>query len=184
MQPQKNLKEACKLAATTLLLLFLAGCASSSGMVRNAGPIATNKPISFDFVLVEISSSLTDVADEKLLLNDSIITGLRETAFFGSVSGIRADTNSTSGIKVSADIMEIQKVSDNARVWMGGFAGQARMVVHVLVTDLDSGNQIETFEAEGKSGKSARAGTTNEAIQQAAEQVVAGIIEIRSRISQ
>jgi len=63
-------------------------------------------------------------------------------------------------------------------------AGQARMVVQVTVTDLDSGNQIETFEAEGRSGKSARAGTTNEAIQQAAEQVVAGIVEIRSRTSQ
>jgi hypothetical protein len=166
------------------MLWFLAGCASSSGLVRNAGPIATNQPVSCDFVLVETSSALPDMAGETRLLNDSIITGLRETGFFGSVSGIRADTNSTAGIKVRAEIREVQKVSDNARTWMGGFAGQARMAVQVTVADLDSGNRIETFEAEGYSGKSARAGTTGEAIQRAAEQVVAGIVEIRSRTSQ
>ena len=184
MQSQTNPKLALKFATTTFILLLFTGCASSSGTVMNASPIATSKPVSFDFVLVETSSSLADSADEKRLLNDSVITGLRETAFFGSVSGVRADTNSTGGTRVSADIREIKKVSDNARVWMGGLAGQARMVVQVTVTDLDSGNQIETFEAEGRSGKSARAGTTNEAIQQAAELVVAGIVEIRSRTSQ
>ena len=66
---------------------------------------------------------------------------------------------------------------------MGGLAGRARKVVQVTVTDLDYGNQIETFEAEGKSGKSAEAGTTDEAIQRAAEQVVAEMAEISSRTS-
>ena len=178
------MKEALKLAAPLLALLVLAGCASSSGLVKNASPIATNKPVSLDFVLVETSSSLSDLEGGKRLLNDSIIRGLRETSFFASVSGNRADTNSASGIKIRADIKEINKVSDSARVWMGGLAGQARIVVQVTVTDLNSGNLIETFEAEGKSGKSARAGTTDDAIQRAAEQVVAEIVEIRSRTSQ
>ena len=178
------MKEALKLAAPLLALLVLAGCASSSGLVKDASPIATNKPVSLDFVLVETSSSLSDLEGGKRLLNDSIIRGLRETSFFASVSGNRADTNSASGIKIRADIKEINKVSDNARVWMGGLAGQARIVVQVTVADLNSGNLIETFEAEGKSGKSARAGTTDDAIQRAADQVVAEIVEIRSRTSQ
>ena len=178
------MKEALKLAAPLVALLVLAGCASSSGLVKNASPISTNKPVSLDFVLVETSSLLSDLEDGKRLLNDSIIRGLRETSFFASVSGNRADTNSASGIKIRADIKEINKVSDSARVWMGGLAGQARIVVQVAVTDLNSGNLIETFEAEGKSGDSARAGTTDEAIQRAAEQVVAEIVEIRSRTSQ
>jgi hypothetical protein len=178
------MKEALKLAAPLLALLVLAGCASSSGLVKDASPIATNKPVSLDFVLVETSSSLSDLEGGKRLLNDSIIRGLRETSFFASVSGNRADTNSASGIKIRADVKEINKVSDSARVWMGGLAGQARIVVQVTVTDLNSGNLIETFEAEGKSGKSARAGTTDDAIQRAADQVVAEIVEIRSRTSQ
>ena len=178
------MKEALKLAAPLVALLVLAGCASSSGLVKNASPISTNKPVSLDFVLVETSSSLSDLEGGKRLLNDSIIRGLRETSFFASVSGNRADTNSASGIKIRADVKEINKVSDSARVWMGGLAGQARIVVQVTVTDLNSGNLIETFEAEGKSGKSARAGTTDDAIQRAADQVVAEIVEIRSRTSQ
>ena len=178
------MKEALKLAAPLVALLVLAGCASSSGLVKNASPISTNKPVSLDFVLVETSSLLSDLEDGKRLLNDSIIRGLRETSFFASVSGNRADTNSASGIKIRADIKEIKKVSDNARVWMGGLAGQARIVVQVTVTDLNSGNLIETFEADGKSGNSARAGTTDDGIQRAAEQVVAEIVEIRSRTGQ
>ena len=67
---------------------------------------------------------------------------------------------------------------------MGALAGQARIVAQVTVTDLNAGNQIETFEVEGKSGKSAVAGTTDEAIQRASEQVVAQILEISSRASQ
>jgi hypothetical protein len=92
------MKEALKLAAPLLALLVLAGCASSSGLVKNASPISTNKPLALDFVLVETSSLLSDLEGGKRLLNDSIIRGLRETAFFASVSGNRADTNSASGI--------------------------------------------------------------------------------------
>ena len=152
-------------------------------MVGKASLISTSKPASLDFVLVKTSCSLGDSESEKRLLNDLIITGLKETGFFGRVSANKADVNSNSGIKISAEIKEIQKVSNNARVWMGGLAGRARKVVQVTVTDLDYGNQIETFEAEGKSGKSAEAGTTDEAIQRAAEQVVAEMAEISSRTS-
>jgi hypothetical protein len=177
------MKCALEFAAALLVLLALAGCASS-GVIRNATPLAATKPVSLDFVLVETSTSLGDLENEKRLLNNLVITGLKEAGFFGSVSGNKADVNPGPGIKISAEIMEIQKVSDNARLWMGPLAGRARIVVQVTVTDLNSGNQIETFEAEGKSGKSAAAGTTDEAIERAAEQVVAEMVEISSRTSQ
>ena len=84
---------------------------------------------------------------------------------------------------MTADIKEINKVSDNARIWAGALAGQARIVVQVTVSDLSSGNQIEVFEAEGKSGKSAYAGTTDEAIQQAAGQIVAKVFKLYAQSS-
>jgi hypothetical protein len=177
------MKCALEFAAAALVLLTLAGCASS-GVTRNATPLSASKPVSLDFVLVETSSSRGDLENEKRLFNNLVITGLKEAGFFGSVSGNKADVNPGSGIKISAEIEEIQKVSDNARLWMGALAGRARIVVQVSVTDLNSGNQIETFEAEGKSGKSAAAGTTDEAIERAAEQVVAEMVEISSRTSQ
>jgi hypothetical protein len=178
------MKCALEFPLALLVLLNLTGCASSGGAVRNASPIPTSKPLSLDFIFVETSGSPGDVETERRLLNESIITGLGETGFFMNVSGNRADTNAGGGISIRAEIKEIHKVSDNARVWMGGLAGQARIVVQVTVTDMSSGNQIETFEAVGKSGKSARAGTTNEAIQQAAELVVAEIVEIRRLTTQ
>lgn len=178
------MKCALKIAATFLVLLTLAGCASSSGVVRNASALSINNPVSLDFVSVETSSSLGGLDSEKRLLDDSVILGLKETGFFGSVGGNAAETNAGSGITIKVEITEIQKISDTARLWMGWLAGQARIVVQVTVADLNSGKQIERFEAEGASGKSAKAGTTDEAIQRAAEQVVAEMIEIRSRISQ
>jgi hypothetical protein len=62
-------------------------------------------------------------------------------------------------------------------------AGQARILVQVTVSDLSSGNQIEVFDAEGKAGKSAFAGTTDEAIQLAAGQIAAKVFKLYAQSS-
>jgi len=177
------MKSVFNLAAILFVLLNLVGCASPSGVVKNDSPVLLSKLVSMDSIFVETASSLGDLETEKHLLGDLIISGLREKQYFTSVSGNKADVNSGSGIKVAADIKEINKVSDNARLWTGPLAGQARILVHVTVSDLSSGNQIEVFEAEGKSGKSAFAGTTDEAIQLAAGQIVAKVFKLYTQTS-
>jgi hypothetical protein len=164
-------------------LLFLVGCASSA-VVKEVGPISTSTPVSLDFVLVETSSSLNDVGTNAQLLNDNIITDLRETQIFGTVSGEQADVSSGSGIKIQADITELKPVSPEARTWFGGFAGHARISLKVTVSDLISGKRIQSFETEGESGASARAGTTDEAIQRAAQLVVIEMVRISCQTSQ
>ena len=171
------------LAAILFALLNLVGCASPSGVVKNDSPVLISKLVSLDFIFVESTSSLGDLETEKHLLGDLIVSGLKEKQWFMSVSGNKADVNSGGGIKVAADIKEINKVSDNARSWAGALAGQARILVQVTVSDLSSGNQIEVFEAEGKSGKSAFAGTTDEAIQLAAGQIVAEVVKLHTQTS-
>jgi len=171
------------LAAILFVLLNLVGCASPSGVVKNDSPVLISKLVSMDFIFVESTGSLGDLETEKHLLGDLIVSGLKEKQWFTSVSGNKADVNSGSGIKVAADIKEINKVSDNVRLWAGALAGQARILVHVTVSDLSSGNQIEVFEAEGKSGKSAFAGTTDEAIQLAAGQIVAKVFKLYTQTS-
>jgi hypothetical protein len=171
------------LAAILFALLNLVGCASPSGVVKNDSPVLISKLVSLDFIFVESTSSLGDLETEKHLLGDLIVSGLKEKQYFTSVSGNKADVNSGGGIKVAADIKEINKVSDNARSWAGALAGQARILVQVTVSDLSSGNQIEVFEAEGKSGKSAFAGTTDEAIQLAAGQIVAEVVKLHTQTS-
>jgi hypothetical protein len=171
------------LAAILFVLLNIVGCASPSGMVKNDSPVLISKLVSVDFIFVESTSSLGDLETEKHLLGDLIVSGLREKQWFTNVSGNKADGNSAGGIKVTADIKEINKVSDNARSWTGALAGQARILVHVTVSDLSSGNQIEVFEAEGKAGKSAFTGTTDEAIQLAAGQIVAKVFKLYAQSS-
>jgi len=107
-----------------------------------------------------------------------VCRGLRQTQFYKSVSWNKEDINSGGGIKVTTNIKEIKKVSDNARLWAGALAGQAHILVRMTVSDLNSGNQIEVFEVEGKSGKSAFAGTTDEAIQLVADQIVAKVVKL------
>ncbi|MEJ0089891.1 MAG: hypothetical protein WDM80_09125 [Limisphaerales bacterium] len=79
------------------------------------------------------------------LLKDKLITGLRETQLFGTVTGNKEDVGSGNGIKIDARIKQIKMVSPNARVWFGALAGHARILVQVTVSDLSSGNQIQTF---------------------------------------
>jgi hypothetical protein len=171
------------LAAILFVLLNLVGCASSSGVVKNASPVMIDKLVSLDFVFVETTGSAGNLETEKHLLGDLIVSGLREKQVFASVSGNQADINSAGGIRVAVDIKEINKVSDNARLWTGALAGRARILVHVAISDLSSGNQIEAFEVEGKSGQSAFAGTTDEAIQLAADQIVAKVAKLYTQSS-
>jgi hypothetical protein len=133
---------------------------------------------------VETSSSLVNSETEKMALNNAIISCLRERQIFAVVSPGTNDINPDSGVKIKTDIKQIKTVSDNARLWFGGLAGRAEILAQVTVTDLNSGRQIATFEAEGKSGKSARSGTTEEAIELAAEQISAEMVKISMQTSQ
>ena len=165
-------------AAIMIGLSALIGCASSGG-IQHAGPIATHTPVSIDFARVETSSALGDLESEKHSLNDLVISGLRARDVFGDVEGDEPAAGVSGGMDIKITIKEIKKISPEEREWAGALAGRARIVVGVTVSDLSSGKLIETFDAVGESsGGSNLAGTTDEAIQRAAEQVVAQVIKI------
>lgn len=172
-----------KPAATLFVLFSLAGCASQD-LTPSPHPVITGKPASLDSILVETSSSLTNSGTERGELAELIVSDLKETQLFENVSANRAEVGSSGGIKIHADLRAIKKVSDDARSWAGALAGQARIVASVTITDLESGNPVETFEAEGRSGQSAFAGTTEEAIQNAAAQVAAEVVKLNVRSAQ
>jgi hypothetical protein len=176
----------CGLILVVMLaaLLNLAGCMSSPVVMTRPKPVLTSKTGSLDFILVTTTNSLPDVDTEKALLKTLIISGLKETQLFTSVSGDKADNLSGGGIRIEAVIKEINKVSEDARLWFGGLAGRARILIQVTIFDLSSGKPIESFEVEGQSGSSAKSGTTDEAIQQAAQQVVAEVKQLNSRSAQ
>jgi hypothetical protein len=165
-------------AAIMVGLSALIGCASSGG-IQHASPIAIHTPVSIDFARVETSSALGDLEPEKHSLNELVISGLRARDVFGDVEGDGPAANASGGMDIKIDIKEIKKISPEEREWAGALAGRARIMVGVTVSELSSGKLIETFDAAGESsGGSDLAGATDEAIQRAAEQVVAQVIKI------
>jgi hypothetical protein len=178
---KKNLyfvKSYVQCAAIVIALSALVGCASSGG-IQHAGPIAIHTPVSIDFARVKTSSAIGDLEPEKHSLNELVISGLRARDVFGDVEGDELAAGGSGGMDIKIDIKEIKKISPGEREWAGALAGRARIMVGVTVSDLSSGKLIEIFDAVGESsGGSNLAGTTDEAIQRAAEQVVAQIIKI------
>jgi hypothetical protein len=165
-------------------LLDLAGC-TSSGSVQRVSPLICNKPFDLDLILVKTTSSSSNLAAEEQMLNDAIASGLRDTHLFKNVSDNRADLGPGSGVIIEADIMKIRKIPKNKRLWEGALAGRARILVSVTISDLNTGKQMETFETAGQSsGGSALAGTTDEAIERAAEEVVNAVVKINSETAQ
>jgi hypothetical protein len=167
-----------KPGAILFALLALAGCAST-GVIRQVSPISNSVPISVDFALVKTSTALAGLEPEVQMLNDLVISGLRGRQIFGDVDGDPAAAGSSGGIKIEIKILDIKKISRDERQWAGALAGRARILVRASITDLSSGKPVETFDAEGQSsGGSNLAGITDEAVQRAAEQVVAEVIRI------
>jgi hypothetical protein len=161
-----------------LLLLALAGCVSS-GTIKHTSPISTSVPVSVDFALIQTSTSLGGLETETHQFNDLVISGLRAREVFGDVDGNPAAAGSSGGIKVEIKILEIKKISHDERQWAGALAGRAHILVQATVSDLNSGKPVETFQVEGlSSGGSNLAGTTDEAVQQAVELVVAELVRI------
>jgi hypothetical protein len=177
-------KNALVVTAFLSAILALSGCMSSPDAFRPASPVRQGKPVSMDNIYVTVTSSAGDLAPEKILLRDAIISGLDQTGMFTNVTGSPDGLGSGDGIKVAVDIKAIKKVSDNAREWAGALAGRARILVQVTLTDLKSGNLIEVFEVEGQSGASAFAGTTNEAIQNVVQPVVAEALKFNAQLGQ
>ena len=178
------IKAVLKVAAILFMLAVFVGCASSSHPAIQPKPVIFSKPISLDCIFVNTTSPLSRVEAEKKELNDAIVSELRESELFVKVSDDRTDANSSPGIKIEAEIMEIKRVTDEARDWAGVLAGKARIVVHVTISDLATRNRIESFECEGRSGQMAYGGTTEEAIQRVAEVIRREVVKLNAQSSQ
>ena len=167
---------------STLLIGFalFAGCASTPDF-KPAPPLVTGKPVSMDVILVNAASSLNDVTNETVLLGDSIYSSLKETQLFTKVTQNKQDIGAENGVRLSTKITHIVKVSDNAREWRGALAGRAQAMVQVTLSDLPSGKPFEVFEVLGASGQSAFAGTTDEAIRDAAAKVTAEVLKLHAQ---
>ncbi len=177
------LKSILACTALSVYLVTMAGCASPSRS-QTSGVIISGKPVSTAIVYVTIGTSLTGLDHEKLRLREALLSSLNESKMFETVVQNWAGTNLGNGIKISAEINRLKKVSAEARAWNGALAGRASATVRTTITDLKSGRPIEEFEVVGESGKSAFAGTTDEAISRVADQIVTEVLKLNAQTSE
>jgi len=175
-----TMKPAFQLSVLLIGLALFAGCASKADF-KPAPPLVMGKPVSMDVILVNATSSLNDLTNETVLLGDSIYSSLKETQLFVKVTQNKQDIGAENGMRLNAQITHIVKVSDNAREWRGALAGRAQAMIQVTLSDLQSGKSFEVYEVLGVSGQSAFAGTTDEAIRDAAAKVTAEILKLHAQ---
>ena len=151
------------------------GCASSGAILSASamdGRIAAH-----DTVVVVVESDLPNSDRARQQLPYRILSGLNESGRFARLE-FEPPPDAPSYLLVTARITKLRTVSDVARVLVGGLAGRASILVDVELTDHPSASSLATFQAEGKSSAgSIWCGTTEQAVQRAAEQFVAKILE-------
>lgn len=145
----------------------------------NTGGVVAGRT-SHDTVVIETVSEAANAEPQRKLLHAFIASGLQQSGQFKRVTSSVPPEDSAPHLKVTARIKDLSKVSDGARVAVGALAGRASIVVDVELTDLPRGESIGTFQAVGKSSAGwVGAGTTDQAVQRAGEQIAAEILKRR-----
>ncbi|MDB6123162.1 MAG: hypothetical protein JWQ71_2155 [Pedosphaera sp.] len=162
-----------------ILLLLATGCASS-------GRSAMRQPLSvklsqFKSAAIEVKSALPhdpEKLDEfKVQLESRIVAKLRQQKAFGKTFAM-ASSDLPAELNIVVIITKVREVDNFNRVMFGAFAGQANTTATVELREQATGKLLGSGEIEGKSsGGTVFAGTTPEAIERVADEVVRLITE-------
>jgi len=147
-----------------IFALSLWGCAST-GTVSTA--IAPTVPLdNFKTLSVNVQTKVENSEKEAQAFKEILIAELKKNNRWKV-----ADNPHQSQLELSATITNMKKVGTTARLIGGALAGRASVDVDVVLKDTN-GNLITQFSVEGKSsGGTIFAGTTNQALEKAAEQI-------------
>lgn len=152
-------------------LMVLVGCASTGTLKSTM--LSDVKLSNFKTIVIHVSSQVPEASNEVIQLESLTITKLREKGLFEKVIAGSASPDAQADLKIDVEITKLKKVTAAARAMLGALAGRGGVVLNAKLIDLNTEEIISTFEAEGKSsGGSIFAGTTNQAIEQAASQIV------------
>jgi len=149
--------------------LLITGCAGQDVRVHaNSGAKLSN----YKTVLVEFTTKVPDSNEQLDQLESMVISKVKREGWFEKVLSASGNPDSKTDLTLKADLIELVKVSGAARFWGGAFAGRAKAVMSVKLVDNSSGNLLSEFQAEGKTGAWAFAGSTDQALNLTAQQIV------------
>jgi hypothetical protein len=165
-----------------LLSLLTSGCASS-GRSTVQQPFGT-KLAQFKSASIQVTSTVAkpsaNLEEFKVQLESRIIAKLREKQVWGKIYSQVSAGDAKPELNVSVTITAVRDVSNFDRVMWGAMAGQAKTTAKVEVREVSSGKLLGAGDIEGKSsGGSVVAGTTSEAVERVADEVVKLVVDHR-----
>jgi hypothetical protein len=171
----KRISENAAMLSTVCLCCLGAGCVSSADITSSPN-MSNTRLTGYRAVVIETVSEAPNSEQQRKLLHALIVSGLHQRSRLKPVVSVPPE-DSGPRFKLMARIRDLYKVSDGTRVAFPVLAGQANITVDVELTDLQRGTQIGDFQVVGKSGVLTGAANTEEAVQRAAEQIVAEIVK-------
>ncbi len=153
-----------RLPILAFALLLSACAASGSVQMKPAGFSAVDSKKS---AAVEVTSSVADKADTATALKQAIVAQLASKNVFKAIT-----TADAADYQLKVNVLSVSDVGQGTRIMLGAFAGQAEISAQVDVIDSKAGKAMGSFIAKGQSsGGTIFAGTTQQAIDQAAAQI-------------
>lgn len=144
--------------------LLLSACAAS-GSVQGT---SANPPVldSAKAGAVEVATALPNTNESVDALKSALISQIVNKKVFKSIDADGAD------YLLKVNVVDITEVSQPTRLLLGALAGRAGITANVDILDRKGGTVIGSMVATGRSsGGNIFAGTTQEAIDQAATQI-------------
>jgi len=158
-----------KIFSMVVVMIFAVtfyGCASTSSVNSTVAPAAALD--SFKTLSINVQTKVEDSDKEAQTFKEILAAEIKKKNKWEVV-----DANPQCQIALSATITNLNKVGGAARIFLGALAGRASVDVDVIVKDA-KGKVISQFSVNGKSsGGTVFAGTTDQALEKAAEQIVA-----------
>lgn len=153
--------------------LLLSACAASGSI-----QVTSSVPASIDSAksgAVDVATSVAGKTETADALQKAIISQLLSKNVFKSVTA-----TDQSDYLLKVNVVDVKEVSQGARIMLGALAGKAGITAQVDVLDRRNGTVTGSMVAKGQSsGGTVFAGTTQEAIDQTATQIVDYLLRSR-----
>jgi len=154
-----------RLVATVLMATFLSACAASGSIQTLSRDVPTVD--STKSGAVEVTTSLPNKSETVAAFRAAVAAQIINKRVFKSVAN-----GDSSDYMLRINLTEVSEVTQAARILLGALAGQAEITAHCVVVER-GGKVIGSMVAKGtSSGGHVFAGTTQEAIDMAATQIV------------
>ncbi len=147
--------------------IALSACTSSGRIHVTSTPA---RLAVYGTVRVQVSSEVDATRKEAIQLEATVAAIATEKLPFQQILTQRNAPGSSVDLRIEARIFRLEKVTVESRALNGVVAGRARVIADVMLIEEATGRVVARFTVEGQSSS---AGTTEQAIKRASEQVVA-----------